>query len=77
MSLLRTEADFLTSLHRSRQAQFPTDTFAHIVRGIVQPAGEDGVLRADVKDEWLKWWNRCDDIRYHFLKQAACVCCRC
>lgn len=71
MSLLRHEASFLTSLHSSRQAQFPTSTFAHIVRGILIPTPEGADLSPEIKEEWLKWFNRDDDIRYHFLKGAG------
>lgn len=71
MNLVRSEASFLTSLHRSRQAQFPVATFSHVVRAILVPAGDDGLLRTEIKDEWFKWWNRDDDIRFYFLKQAA------
>ncbi|SCV67636.1 BQ2448_5247 [Microbotryum intermedium] len=71
MSLLRTESTFLTSLHHSRQAQFPSSTFVHVVRAILLPQDDEGLIVAEIKDEWQRWWNVCDDIRYHFLKEAA------
>lgn len=71
MSLLRAESAFLTSLHHSRQAQFPSSTFAHIVRAILVPTPRGAELRLETREEWLKWFNRDDDIRYHFLKEAA------
>lgn len=71
MSLLRTESQFLTSLHSTRQAQFATSTFSIVVRGILLPANEDGILTSETLEEWKKWWDRYDDIRFYFLKEAA------
>ncbi|SGY16295.1 BQ5605_C012g06834 [Microbotryum silenes-dioicae] len=71
MSLLRTESTFLTSLHHSRQAQFPSSTLVHILRAILLPQDDEGLIVPEIKDEWQKWWNVCDDIRYHFLKGSA------
>ncbi|GAA5917434.1 hypothetical protein JCM5296_001624 [Sporobolomyces johnsonii] len=71
MSLVRTESLFLTSLHHSNQAQFAHATFAFVVRALLLPPDEEGVLKADVAEEWKKWWDRCDDVRYWFLEKAA------
>ena len=73
MSLLRTESAFLTALHPHRQAQFASHTFAIIVRGLLCPAADEGVLRPEIREEWKKYWDRYDDIRYHFLKESAYV----
>ena len=80
MSLLRTESLFLTSLHPTRSAQFGSKTFAIIVKSILLPGlnpavesmdGEVNLLRDEMKEEWNKWWNKNDDIRYYFLKEAS------
>jgi U3 small nucleolar RNA-associated protein 19 len=77
MNLVRSESTFLTSLHRSRQAQFPSSTFSHVVRAILVPSAQqqfdldNASIRSEIKDEWLKWWNRDDDVRFYFLKQSA------
>ncbi|GAA5849657.1 hypothetical protein JCM8547_000524 [Rhodosporidiobolus lusitaniae] len=71
MSLVRTESLFLTSLHPQKQARFAQTTFVHVVRAILLPPTEDGSLAEDVTEEWKKWWDRCDDVRYYFLKEAA------
>ncbi|GAA5912243.1 hypothetical protein JCM8208_001311 [Rhodotorula glutinis] len=71
MSLVRTESSFLTSLHPDRQAKFAHATFAHVVRAILLPPSDDGEIQPDVADEWQKWWDRCDDVRYWFLREAA------
>lgn len=71
MSLLRTECNFLTSLHSTKQAQFASSTFSIIVKGILQPASNDGLLTAETLEEWKKWLDRYDDIRFHFLKEAT------
>ena len=73
MSLLRTESGFLTALHPHRQAQFATQTFAIIVRGLLCPTGDEGVLRPEIREEWKKYWDRYDDVRFHFLREAAYV----
>lgn len=73
MSLVRTESLFLTSLHSERQAKFAHGTFTNVVRSLLLPPSEDGVLPSDVAEEWLKWWDRCDDVRYWFLRETACV----
>lgn len=75
MSLVRSGSHFLTSLHPDRQAKFAHTTFAHVVRAVLLPPGEgeDAELKQDVLDEWKKWWDRCDDVRYWFLREAACV----
>lgn len=75
MSLVRSESHFLTSLHPDRQAKFAHATFAHVVHAVLLPPGqgEDAELKQDVLDEWKKWWDRCDDVRYWFLREAACV----
>jgi len=73
MSLVRTESAFLTSLHPDRQAKFAHATFAHVVRAILLPPSDDGEIQPDVAEEWQKWWDRCDDVRYWFLREAACV----
>ncbi|GAA5924671.1 hypothetical protein JCM1841_006381 [Sporobolomyces salmonicolor] len=73
MSLVRTESLFLTSLHHSNQAQFAHVTFAFVVRAMLLPPGNEGVLKADVAEEWKKWWDRCDDVRYWFLEKAAAL----
>ncbi|KAK4700927.1 U3 small nucleolar RNA-associated protein 19, partial [Phenoliferia sp. Uapishka_3] len=70
LSLVRTEAAFLTSLHPTRASQWPSPTFALVVKGLLIPPG-DGELLEDTKQEWMKWWDRYDDVRYHFLKEAA------
>ncbi|GAA6007681.1 hypothetical protein JCM10207_004838 [Rhodosporidiobolus poonsookiae] len=71
MQLVRTESLFLTSLHPTKSARFAHPTFAYVVRAILLPSNEDGVLKADVSEEWQKWWDRCDDVRLYFLKEAA------
>ncbi|GJN89024.1 hypothetical protein Rhopal_001998-T1 [Rhodotorula paludigena] len=71
MSLVRTESLFLTSLHSERQAKFAHGTFANVVRSLLLPPSEDGTLPSDVAEEWLKWWDRCDDVRYWFLRETA------
>ncbi|GAA5821486.1 hypothetical protein JCM3770_000595, partial [Rhodotorula araucariae] len=71
MSLVRTESTFLTALHPDRQAKFAHATFAHVVRALLLPPGEDAELKPDVAEEWKKWWDRCDDVRYWFLREAA------
>ncbi|KAL8292627.1 hypothetical protein RQP46_001239 [Phenoliferia psychrophenolica] len=72
MSLVRTEAAFLTSLHPTRASQWPSATFALVVKGLLLPTG-NGELLEDTKQEWMKWWDRYDDVRYHFLKEAAAL----
>ncbi|GAA6027656.1 hypothetical protein JCM8097_007968 [Rhodosporidiobolus ruineniae] len=71
MSLVRTESLFLTSLHPTKQARFAQTTFVFVVRAILLPSTKEGTLVEDVSEEWKKWWDRCDDIRYYFLKEAA------
>ncbi|BGP15787.1 hypothetical protein JCM10213_005731 [Rhodosporidiobolus nylandii] len=71
MSLVRSESLFLTSLHPQKQARFAQTTFVYVVRAILLPPTEDGALPEDVSEEWKKWWDRCDDVRYYFLKEAA------
>ncbi|GAA6062902.1 hypothetical protein JCM10212_004351 [Sporobolomyces blumeae] len=71
MSLVRTESLFLTSLHHARQAQFARTTFDFVVRALLLPYGGDGILKADVAEEWKKWWDRNDDVRYYFLNRGA------
>ncbi|GAA5885679.1 hypothetical protein JCM6882_007524 [Rhodosporidiobolus microsporus] len=71
MSLVRTESLFLTSLHPTKQARFAQTTFVHVVRAILLPPTEGGVIQEDVSEEWGKWFDRCDDVRYYFLKEAA------
>lgn len=73
MSLVRTESLFLTSLQAQKQARFAQTTFLHVVNAILLPPTANGTLAEDVSEEWKKWWDRCDDIRYYFLKEAACV----
>lgn len=72
MSLLRTESNFLTSLHPNRTAQFASSTFALIVKGLLLPP-DDELLQEDTREEWQKWFNKCDDVRFYFLKEATCV----
>lgn len=71
MNLLRAESGFLTSLHPHRQAQFAHASFAHIVRALLLPAGDGGLIRQEVRDEWRKWFDRYDDVRFYFLREAA------
>ncbi|GAA5982170.1 hypothetical protein JCM10908_004766 [Rhodotorula pacifica] len=75
MSLVKTESLFLTSLDSERRAKFAESTLAYVVRALLVPETEssedDGVLREDVAEEWKKWWDRCDDVRYYFLTNAA------
>ncbi|GAA5830762.1 hypothetical protein JCM11251_001065 [Rhodosporidiobolus azoricus] len=73
MSLVRTESLFLTSLHPTKQARFAQTTFVHVVRAILLPPTEGGAIQEDVKEEWNKWFDRCDDIRYYYLKEAATI----
>ena len=84
MSLLRTESAFLTSLHPTRAAQFGSSPFASVVKSLLLPGfkgdlalGAKGksatLLRDDMKEEWNKWWNKNDDIRYHFFKESSYV----
>ncbi|GAA5968774.1 hypothetical protein JCM11641_000727 [Rhodosporidiobolus odoratus] len=72
MSLVRTESLFLTSLHPAKHARFAQTTFVHIVRGILTPQ-PNVELREDVLEEWKKWWDRYDDVRYYTLKEAAAI----
>ncbi|GAA6024439.1 hypothetical protein JCM11491_001737, partial [Sporobolomyces phaffii] len=71
MSLVRTESLFLTSLHPVQQAQFARGSFEHVVRALLLPSDNGGVLKPDVADEWNKWWDRNDDVRYFFLNKGA------
>ncbi|KAJ8294950.1 hypothetical protein OF846_002016 [Rhodotorula toruloides] len=73
MSLVRTESMFLTSLDPARRAKFARSTFAYVVRALLLPPTEDGTLDPDVLEEWKKWWDRCDDVRFFFLEQAAAL----
>lgn len=43
-----------------------------MVKGLLVPVGT-GELLEDTKQEWMKWWDRYDDVRFYFLKEAACV----
>lgn len=71
MQMVRSESQFLTSLHPSRQAQFATTTFAHLVKMLLSPPTPDAHVPQDIRDEWQKYWNRYDDIRFHFLRESA------
>jgi len=71
MSLIRTESLFLTSLHHAKQAQFARSSFEYVVRALLLPPDNDGVLKADLAEEWKKWWDRNDDVRYFFLNKGA------
>lgn len=81
LSLLRTESVFLTLLHPIRQAQIASSTFSYLVRALLTPviaeAEEDsttaGWINDELKDEWKKSFDKYDDLRYHFLKEAAYV----
>jgi hypothetical protein len=35
------------------------------------PPDDEGVLKGDVGEEWKKWWDRNDDVRYFFLAKGA------
>ncbi|GAA5877688.1 hypothetical protein JCM3774_006642 [Rhodotorula dairenensis] len=72
MSLVKTESLFLTSLDPERRAKFAESSLAYVVRALLVPENDqDGELRDDIADEWKKWWDRCDDVRYYFLTNAA------
>jgi U3 small nucleolar RNA-associated protein 19 len=71
MSLVKTESLFLTSLDSERRAKFAESTLAYVVRALLVPENDDGQLGDDVAEEWKKWWDRCDDVRYYFLTNAA------
>ncbi|GAA5940013.1 nucleolar complex associated 4 [Sporobolomyces koalae] len=71
MSLVRTESLFLTSLHHSKQAQFARASFEYVVRALLLPPANNGVLQADLAEEWKKWWDRNDDVRYFYLTKGA------
>ncbi|KWU46226.1 CBF-domain-containing protein [Rhodotorula sp. JG-1b] len=71
MSLVKTESLFLTSLDAERRARFAESTLAYVVRALLVPENDDGQLGDDVAEEWKKWWDRCDDVRYYFLTNAA------
>ncbi|KAK4053385.1 Maturation and nuclear export of 40S ribosomal subunits interacting protein [Microbotryomycetes sp. JL201] len=70
MQLLRTESQFLTSLHPAKQAQFATSTLRHIVNVLLAPTDDDQ-LPEDVRDEWITFLTRYDDIRFYFLQEAT------
>lgn len=71
MSLVKIESLFLTSLDSERRAKFAESTLAYVVRALLVPENDDGQLGDDVAEEWKKWWDRCDDVRYYFLTNAA------
>ncbi|GAA5884161.1 hypothetical protein JCM16303_005948 [Sporobolomyces ruberrimus] len=71
MSLIRTESLFLTSLHHSKQAQFARASFEYVVRALLLPPDNEGILKTDLAEEWKKWWDRNDDIRFFFLAKGA------
>ncbi|KAM0748140.1 CBF-domain-containing protein [Meredithblackwellia eburnea MCA 4105] len=72
MSLIRTESAFLTSLHPQKQHQWPHESFRLIVRQLLLPSHSNNQLLPDeAKVEWLKYWNKYDDIRYYFFKESA------
>ncbi|GAA5845410.1 hypothetical protein JCM3766R1_006544 [Sporobolomyces carnicolor] len=71
MSLIRTESLFLTSLHHTKQAQFARASFEFVVKALLLPPANDGVLQADLAEEWKKWWDKNDDVRYFFLSKGS------
>ncbi|BGP55181.1 hypothetical protein JCM8202_006348 [Rhodotorula sphaerocarpa] len=73
MSLVKTESLFLTSLDSERRAKFAESTLAYVVRALLIPENETGELGEGVAEEWKKWWDRCDDVRYYFLTNAAAL----
>ncbi|GAA5963703.1 hypothetical protein JCM3765_003552 [Sporobolomyces pararoseus] len=71
MSLIRTESLFLTSLHHAKQAQFARSSFGFVAKALLLPPDNDGILSAELAEEWKKWWDRNDDVRYYFLTKGA------
>ncbi|KAM0787461.1 hypothetical protein ACM66B_003539 [Microbotryomycetes sp. NB124-2] len=69
MNLLRTESQFMTSLHPTKQAQFAASTLRHVVNALLAPGASE--VPTDVRDEWTKYWTRYDDVRYFFLQETT------
>ncbi|KAK4048383.1 Maturation and nuclear export of 40S ribosomal subunits interacting protein [Microbotryomycetes sp. JL221] len=78
MNLVRSESQFLTNLHPHKQAQFAAATWRHFVRAMLQPTQSSDAedqsaprIPDDVREEWIKYLTRYDDLRYYFLKEAT------
>lgn len=86
MSLVRSETELSNSLNQNKAAAsddfskvpvggFESATFRKLVKALLikpEPSSVLGPIRSEVKVEFvLRYFNYCDDIRYHFLKDAA------
>lgn len=73
MTLVRAESNLMTALvsENGSNVHFALQTFGRLVDAIIEAESVERGLRDDVLQEWLKFFNRYDDVRYYFFKHVA------
>ncbi|KAI5480438.1 ribosome biogenesis protein NOC4 [Pseudohyphozyma bogoriensis] len=69
-SLFRTESTLLTSLHPSKQSQFPISSYQILVSTLLLPS-DPPLLTQTTIDDFKKYLEKYDDVRYYFLSCAS------
>ena len=82
-SLLKHLSSFYTKYSPNSQPQFHSSHFRKIVSALLlcprslrgSSSSQEGLFQSDVLAQFLETWlDVNDDIRWFFLREAACVC---